>query len=172
MTDVGGDGVLAGMKQYKFMRAFFGIVVSSVIAVFVTLLTKPEPFERQRGLVWGTIADALKHYKGSPGSESARRRATALPRQMAKELPHSKTSQLPTVHLSPAVAERLGAASGDLVYVSDRRWYLGGLRSTHALVGKVDLNDADAIVELGPQTWSIVVAPSRAKKPLVIDRLY
>ena len=43
-----------------------------LIGVVTTLCTRPESEERQRGLVWGTIADAIASYKGSPGR---RRRA-------------------------------------------------------------------------------------------------
>src|SRR5690606_39208595 len=82
-----GDGILSGMKQHKFMRAFYGIVACSVIGVIVTLLTRPETVERQRGLVWGTISDALAKYKGSPGKESPVTRTLALPRIYNGELP-------------------------------------------------------------------------------------
>ena len=171
MTDV-GDGLFDGMKQYKFMRAFFGIVVSSTIAVVVTLFTRPEPFARQRGLVWGTISDALEHYKGSPGSESGSRRTRAAPRRMEKELPRRDASILATVNLSREAADALKTVEGDLLYVSDRRWWLGGLRSTHAIVGQIDEKASGAVVEMGPQTWQAVVATSRADKPVLVERLY
>ncbi len=171
MTDV-GDGLLDGMKQYKFMRAFYGIVVSGVIAVIATLLTKPEPFERQRGLVWGTIGDALKRYKGSPGDESAHRQTTARPRQAAVEQARSGTAQLPVVNLSRPAADALQAKCGDLVYVTDRRRWLGGLRSTHAVVGAVDVDADEPLVEIGPQTWPNVVTASRTDQLVSIERLY
>jgi SSS family solute:Na+ symporter len=50
-------GWLEGMKQYKFMRACYGMVICSAIGVVVTLFTKPESVERQRGLVWGTVQE-------------------------------------------------------------------------------------------------------------------
>jgi len=168
----GEEGLLAGMRQFKFMRAFFGLGVSGVIAVVVTLLTKPEPFARQRGLVWGTIADALRHYKGSPGVESQHRRATALPRRAEQEPPRSGETQLPVVRLSQTLADALGAAPGDLVYVTDRRWWTGGLHSVHAVVGGIDPKGETAIVELGPQTYSLVVTAARGDRPLVVERLY
>jgi len=56
MLELGDDaGWLDGMKQYKFMRACYGMVVCAVIGVVVSMFTKPETPERQRGLVWGTI---------------------------------------------------------------------------------------------------------------------
>ncbi len=167
-----GDGLFDGMKQYKFMRAFYGICVSSAIAVIATLFTKPEPFERQRGLVWGTIADALAHYKGSPGDESIHIKSTARPRQMTIEPARSGTAQLPVVNLSRAAAEALQATCGDLIYVTDRRWWLGGLRSTHAVVGAIDIHADEAVVEIGPLTWPNVVSRARAEQLVAIERLY
>jgi SSS family solute:Na+ symporter len=97
-----GDGLFAGMAQYKFMRAFYGLAVSLAIGVGTTLLTRPEPFERQRGLVWGTLADALAAFKGSPGREGDSRRAHALPRRGAGPVDRLGRGELPAVRLSPA----------------------------------------------------------------------
>ena len=47
-----GDGLLAGMNQHKYMRACYGLVVSTVIALIVTALTRPEPPHRCADLVW------------------------------------------------------------------------------------------------------------------------
>jgi SSS family solute:Na+ symporter len=49
----GGGGLFGGMTQYKYMRAFFGIIVCLVLALGTTLFTRPEPAERRRGLVSG-----------------------------------------------------------------------------------------------------------------------
>ncbi len=170
MTEA-GDGIFAGMAQFKFMRAFFGLGVSLTIGVVTTFFTRPEPEERQRGLVWGTIADAIASYKGSPGREGDSRRTLAMPRQAATEEPHQGHAELPVVRLSSAAARALEATPGDLVYVSDRRWWLGGLRSAHALLGQ-PTGDAEPVVELGPDTFTSVVVPRRADEMLVVERLY
>jgi SSS family solute:Na+ symporter len=49
----GGEGPFGGVTQYKYMRAFFGIVVCVVLAVGTALFTRPEPPGRRRGLVVG-----------------------------------------------------------------------------------------------------------------------
>ncbi|MEM7352062.1 MAG: sodium/solute symporter, partial [Acidobacteriota bacterium] len=147
-----GEGLFAGMGQYKFMRAFFGLVVSLGIGVVTTLLTKPEPAEKQRGLVWGTIAEAIEQYKGSPGREGDSRAALALPRAVETEAPRRGDGQLPVVGLSPPVLQALETRPGDLIYLADRRWWLGGLRSAHAVVGEPVTED-EAVVELGPETF-------------------
>ena len=66
MAVLGDDaGWLDGMKQYKFMRACYGICVCSVIGVVVTFFTRPESESRQQGLVWGTIKNDPALVNGS-----------------------------------------------------------------------------------------------------------
>src|SRR5690606_21527459 len=123
------EGLFAGAKVYSFMRALFGLSVSAFIGVAVTLMTKPEPFERQRGLVWGTVKDAVEHYKDSPGREGASRVSTARPERVAVEAPPRGKAGLPAVRINKALARELEASADDLLYISDKRWWLGGLNS-------------------------------------------
>ncbi|MDD9866750.1 MAG: hypothetical protein OXS32_10405, partial [Verrucomicrobiales bacterium] len=46
-----GEGLFGGAKQYKFMRACFGLSVCTIVGVVVSLLTKPET-KSLTGLVW------------------------------------------------------------------------------------------------------------------------
>ncbi|MEM7306368.1 MAG: sodium:solute symporter family protein [Planctomycetota bacterium] len=166
-----GDGLFAGAKRYKFLRACYGLAVSGVIGVTVTLFTKPEPAERQRGLVWGTVADAIAHYKGSPGREGQETQALARATRADAEPREAGTHGLPSVVLSTELARALDANEGDLVYVTDARRWLGGLRSAHALVASVEERDGAEVV-LGPVTYGDVVASGREGEPLRVERLY
>jgi SSS family solute:Na+ symporter len=170
MADV-DEGWLSGLKQFKFMRACYGICVSTGIGVFVTLLTRPEPFEKQRGLVWGTISDALARYKGSPGQESQIRRAMAQPLE-GKQQEHDEILGMPRVTISRALADELHADTNDVLYVTDSRWWLGGLRSTHAKVQSIDVSIDGNTVELPADVFSSVVVRRRSDRPLRIERLY
>ena len=145
--------------------------VSGAIAVVVTLVTCPESIERSRGLVWGTVADAIKRYKGSPGTERPGRRATANPRQAHEDRVHESTG-LALVRISRPLAQVLDAQVGDLSYISDRRVWLGGLHSTHAIIGEVIDDGDEAFVELGPAAWGDVVVARRSEKPVALERLY
>ena len=147
-----------------------GLIYAAGIGVTITFFTKPEPQHKQRGLVWGTIADAIEHYKGAPGRETGSTRARGLPRRSAIETPRRGDALLAVVTLSRPLAEALGAAPGDLVYVSDNRWWLGGLRSVHAVVG--DIDGSGMSIELGPETFELVVAPRRRQRVVSIERLY
>ncbi|MFQ5805573.1 MAG: sodium:solute symporter [Phycisphaerae bacterium] len=169
MTDA-GEGLFAGMRQYKFMRALYGLAVSGALAIVVTFLTRPEPIEKCRGLIWGTVADAIRHYKGSPGRERPGRRARATPRPVGEDQIHEFTG-LPLVRISRALARALGAGTGDLIHVSDRRAWLGGLRSTHAIVEKIIDDTAEAFVELGPAIWRTVIARRRRQELVVVELL-
>lgn len=166
------EGLLGGMTQYKFMRACYGITVSLVIAFVVTLFTKPRPFESQRGLVWGTTGDALEQYKGSKGSEYQSRRAMAAVRPLDREPPVHDELELPIVTLSKTLADELEAGVGSMVYITDPRWWTGGVRSSHAIVGDVTRGEGKPIVWMGPQTFATVVSPRRAEKPVRVHRLY
>jgi SSS family solute:Na+ symporter len=166
-----GDGVFAGARQHKFLRALFGLAASGAIGVAVTLVTRPEPPERQRGLVWGTIRDALAHYKGSPGEERPPAVARAAAVRAAEDRTAGGSVALPAVALSRALAGVLDARPGDLVFVSDARWWLGGLRSTHAIVGSLTERPG-AAVELGPTAFADVVARGREARPVRVERLY
>ncbi len=169
MTDA-GEGLFAGMRQFKFMRALYGLSVCGTIAVVVTLLTRPESAARCRGLVWGTVADAIRHYKGSPGRERRGQRALATVRRASEERVHAATG-LPLVRLSKTVAQALSADVGDLLHVGDRRAWLGGLRSTHAIVDRITADDGDGHVEIGPTAWQAVVKPGREDQPLRLELL-
>lgn len=171
MVDV-GDGLFDGMKQYKFMRAFYGIVVSAGIGIVVTPFTKPRPLDSMRGYVWGTIADALRRYKGSDGEESASAWAHAAVRRSGSdaEAIHAG-SGLPMASISGRLAAALEADVGDVLYVSDRRAWLGGLYATHVTVGEV-VEDEAKTIELGPDVFEIIVRSGRESRPLAVQRLY
>ncbi len=167
-----GDGLFAGAKEYKFMRAFFGLVVSAVIGVVVTIFTDPEPEEKQAGLVWGTVKDAIRRYKGSDGSENDSAETRAVPLRAEVEAAHSDEAGLPLVKVSPLALDQLRAKVGDPVYITDTRWWLGGLNSMHMRVGGLIENGDEAVVELGPETYPQVVRHGREDLPLKIERLY
>jgi SSS family solute:Na+ symporter len=166
----GGEGFLAGATQYKFMRAFFGLVVSGTLGVVVTMFTRPRPVDEMRGYVWGTVSDAIFRYKGAPGIEAESAFTTAAVGRGAEDRAQG-AAQLPVVRVSSALAHTLEAAAGDLVYVTDRRVWLGGLNATHAVIGEV-VERHEPWVELGPEAYGLVVPTGREDQPVRIQRLY
>ncbi|MCP5520711.1 MAG: sodium/solute symporter [Verrucomicrobiales bacterium] len=170
----GGDiawNFLAGMREQTFMRACYGIVCCGAIGILVTLFTRPEPAEKQRGLVWGTINDALRHYKGSPGRESKVTRALGRPQPLEQRLPHFGSADLEGVRLSESLARALDARVGDLLYVTDPRWWTGGLHSAHVIVAEITAEPGEAAVALDDATFRNVVG-KRGDRPVRIEKLY
>lgn len=166
-----GDGLFAGAKEYKFMRALFGLSVSGLIGFVVTLFTKPEPKEKQAGLVWGTVKDAIRRYKGSDGSENDSATTMAMPVKSEIDEPAQGEANLPVVKLSASVMEQIRTKVGDPVYVTDTRWWLGGLHSMHVVVGG-ESDSSDDVVEIGPEAFDLIVTRRRHDKVLKVERLY
>ncbi len=165
-----GDGLLAGMRQYKFMRALYGLTICGGIAVITTLLTQPEPEQKLRGLVLGTVADAIKRYKGALGQEYHGRRTMANVRCIAGQRV-APDNGLPVVRISSALAKVLGGGSGSIIHVSDRRVWLGGLRSTHAIVGEIFPDDKNTLVEIEETAQRSIIKPGREQKPVRVELL-
>lgn len=163
-----GDGWLDGAKAYKFMRAFYGLAVSAIIGVAVTLVTRPRPLDDIRGYVWGTVGDALARYKGSPGveTESAFVEAEAV---AAHTEAFQGAAHLPEVRISRELADAIGARAGDLVYITDARLWLGGLKSTHAVVAGVDPGETPSVA-MGPVAFEAAVGGGR--RVVSVQRLY
>jgi hypothetical protein len=167
----GGSGILDGMRQHQFMRACFGIAVCTCIGVIITLFTRPESAEKQRGLVWGTISDGLRYYKGSAGTERPANIAHARPINSGAKPEYVGAGKLPVATISRNLAGRLQARVGDLLYVSDARRWTGGLNSAQMIVAATTDADDEQIV-LDDLTFKQVVANRRADKPVSVECLY
>jgi len=165
-----GDGLLEGAKQYKFMRAFYGIAVSASIGVVVTYATKPRTLDSLRGYVWGTLSDAIRSYKGSAGSETYSGWVRASIGRSPDDAVHPDVG-LGYARIGPAVAARLDASVGDLLYVSDCRAWLGGLNSVHVLVSEI-VEGLESEVEVGDVAYDTVVRPGRTGEPVTVRRFY
>ena len=147
-------------RHYSYMRSLFGLVVSGVVGVTITLLTRPKAAASISGLVMSSIGEATQRFKG--GEPNERRAGVSL------VLPVRTDSVAPgTVRLPRFAMDTLAAEPGDLLYVADSRWWLGGLRSVHVKAGEphegdaIQLNAAD--VERGQLKIS---RPARVEKLL------
>ncbi|MDP6369500.1 MAG: hypothetical protein QF615_07825, partial [Planctomycetota bacterium] len=169
-----GDGLLEGARQYKYMRACYGLCVSAAIGIAVTLVTRPDKTRDLNGLVWGTVAAALARYKGRAGTEQESAWTTVTVRRRAQPVEHTD-SGLPRLRVSAALASALAATTGDLLYISDRRRFLGGLRSGHVLIDAIQTAGSPTEapwIELDDETAASVVAPGREDLLLRARRLY
>ena len=96
-----------------------------------------------------------------------------MPRATADEAVTKDGTERPLVRISRPLADSLNAEAGDLLYVTDTRWWLGGLRSSHAVVLQVtEAPKGQSNIELDPATFASVVTSRRKDKPVRVERLY
>ena len=136
--------------DYGYMRSFFGLVVSGVLGVVISLLTRPKPDSEIAGLWIGSMHLARKFFKGGrPDFEIGQKIVAGLkmsadgtsgPADEAIRVPDAPAHQPPAsyavVRLATADMERMKVRPGDLLYVGDARRWLGGLRSLHCRAGQ------------------------------------
>ncbi|MGD2294906.1 MAG: sodium/solute symporter [Candidatus Aminicenantes bacterium] len=128
---------------FKYTRALYGLVGSLIIAVFVSLFSRARPRKEIESLVVGTLDKAKALFKGGAVNEKEGKTALAVP---------VVDNQVEEVSVSQKVAERLAAGMGDIVYVSDSRAWLGGLRSAHAKITAIHEQEA-SLVFLSPSLF-------------------
>ncbi|MGD8538961.1 MAG: sodium/solute symporter [Candidatus Aminicenantes bacterium] len=113
---------------FKYMRALYGLIASGLIAVLVSFLTKTKSGRAIEGLVVGTLDKAKEKYKGSPANELEGQRVVVTLR---------RDKEIQELGISSRVAGLMSAEEGDVVYLSDSRRWLGGLRSVHAKISAI-----------------------------------
>jgi len=139
-----------GPDSYKFMRALFGLLASGALGVGVSLVTPPKPLSAIRGLVAGTQLDAMRRYKGGEPNRRPGKKVRLTVR-IDSALAGTNQAAIP----KPAL-EQMAADPGDLLYVSDVRWWFGGLRSVHVKAAPIEspsggASDASDTVRLSPE---------------------
>jgi SSS family solute:Na+ symporter len=117
---------------FKYMRALYGLAASGVIAVVVSIFTRAKSGRAIEGLVVGSLDKAKEYYKGAPANEVEGQKVVVT---------LSIDKDIQELSISHRMAELLSAKEGDIVYVSDARRWLGGLRSVHARVSAIHEGD-------------------------------
>ena len=166
------EGFLSGKNQYKFMRGFFGLAVCSVIGLAAGFSTKAPPLSEIRGLVWGTVSDAIRNFYGGRSGQEIESQWMSAAMVETNDDPFDDALMLPKVQISGGLARAIEAEPGDIVYVTDSRWWLGGLKSGHAMVSDIDKDTEEFTVHLGPNVRSRIIVKGRESVPLKVKRLY
>ncbi|RMF78559.1 MAG: hypothetical protein D6744_10000, partial [Planctomycetota bacterium] len=182
--------------QYNYMTACFGLVCAGVIGAVVSLFTKPKSEAQLAGLWIGSVDIGLRRFKGGDPNYDVGRKVTGRLRvtndgvtgptifltyadyvrhgsdpPQSRE-PHEDAAHVPDpeysiVRLSSREMERLKAKPGDLVYVEDRRWWLGGLRSLHARAGEP--HDEPGMIWVSPE--ALEYGSLLADRPVRVEKL-
>jgi SSS family solute:Na+ symporter len=148
---------------YIYMRALFGMVVTGVVGVAVTLFTQPRRAEEIAGLTVDTIDEGMAIYKGGTPNHEVGEKVRRLSLVIDESIPYN------VIRLSPAAMDRLKAREGDLLYIEDSRWYLGGLRSEHVKAG-MPHDETDKSVMLSEATFN--EAYLLEGKPVTIEKIF
>ena len=124
-------------KPWSYIRALYNVVACVAIGVVVTLLTKPPSnYDKIKGLTLWTIKDGPKYFKGSEVNKNAGITIKFSGSEIEVSNKEDNTVSLPKKYMNEIKGEK-----GDLIYISDHRWYLGGMKSTHARLGDVSENN-------------------------------
>lgn len=150
-VEAGGTGVHA----WTFMRALYGMIASLGFGVIVSLFDRKAPVRDLAGLVVGPRLDFLRRFKGGEPKMTPGRR---LPLRLVV------VPEPGYVRVSAADAARLDADPGDLVYISDPRAWLGGLRSVNATLRAVD--GPEGVLELG-EDLALQANLDRGRDPVI-----
>lgn len=122
---------------YKFMRAFLGILSAFGIGILLTFFTKSKTDEELKGLTIDSFHAAREFYKGGIPNDEAESFSIPISIQ-----PLSSEDQL---LVSDEILQKLNAKVGDIAYVSDARWWFGGLRSVQLKISGIHGEDPHQI---------------------------
>ncbi len=122
---------------FKYMRALYGLICAGAIGIAVSYFTKPKPLRDIKGLVVGTLESAKEKFKGGKVNYNPGRPITGT-----LELVDGKRM----LKLHKSALSQLSAKAGDMLYLSDARRWLGGLRSVHALAAAPHSKSSDVIL--------------------------
>jgi len=124
-------------KGYSYIGALYNIFVCASVGVLVSFFTKPPEEDAIRGLTVFDVTKLKEIYKGRPVNEAQGEKAFV-------DWEVKGDNNIQTIQFSRNDMERMKANPGDLVYLCDKRGWLGGLKSIHATYG--DPHDRDGIV--------------------------
>jgi len=96
----------------------------------VTLLTPPPPAAKTEGLTVWSLDEAMRRFKDGIPNFRLGRRDTVNGLGLTVSDDAAGTIRLPS-----SAMDTLAVEEGDLVYLADDRWYLGGLRSVQLKAG-------------------------------------
>ena len=112
------------------------IIMIVIISITVTYTVKYDAVTQTTGLTVWSVQKAKEFFKGSSINEREG--------EKVKVKWKLKDDTDDTIHFSKNDMNKMAAEVGDLVYITDARKWLGGLKSTHSVYGET--HDEDGVV--------------------------
>ena len=129
----------------------FGTMNSTSALIIISILLIPlvvnyyvvgyDPEDNTRGLVASSIQDARIFFKGSEPNDAIGEKVLVNYKL--------KDDDIDEIRFSKNDMQAMAANVGDLVYISDKRKWLGGLKSIHSIYGKP--HDKDGVVYINKE---------------------
>ena len=131
-------------EGYSYMRGLFGLILSLVLGVGITVFDSAPRGKPAAGLVISTVQEGAALFKGGKPDHRGLGRGVVLSL-------HVTDSTASTARLPKHAMEHLYVEEGDLIYVSDARWWLGGFRALHIKAGPA--SDSKEAIDLPRSTF-------------------
>ncbi len=123
-------------RSYIYIGALYNIIVCALVGITVSFMTKPKPPEEIKGLSIFDLAHAREYFKGSKPNDREGEKAYVQFKIVE--------NQEDIIRFSKNDMELMAADPDDLVYIMDKRKWLGGLKSIHSVYGEP--HDEDGVV--------------------------
>jgi len=115
-------------RGYSYIGALYNIIVCAGVGIIVTFFTKPKSEKQLSGLTIFDVHNLKYIFKGSSVNEEKGEAVNVT--WKIKEIDSDLVS------FSKNDMKKMKANPGDLVFVEDSRWWLGGLKSAHCVYGE------------------------------------
>ena len=125
-----------------YFRAVFGVILTTVIGVVTCLCRSSSSrirVQETQGLTADTLDIAMRFFKGGTPNLELGKQVTRLRLSVDPKINQGD------IYLSQKVCDLLKAKLGDHIYVSDNRWWLGGIRSGHFSLKEIHSKDEDLL---------------------------
>ena len=106
----------------------FTVLIVIIVPLLTVYFVDYKESEATKGLIASSIFDAKFMFKGSEPNEEAGEKIEVIFK--IKDQDDSK------IYFSKKDMKRMSASPGDLVYLCDKRKWLGGLKSIHSVYGE------------------------------------
>ena len=130
-------------RGYSYIGALYNLFVCAAVGIVVSLITKAPDKSAIEGLTIFDVSKLKEKFKGSVLNEN--------PGEKVVVDFEIYSSQKEEVRFSSNDMKKMNAKPGDLVYLCDERWWLGGLKSIHSVYGEPHHNDGVVLISENQQ---------------------